>query len=100
MRQKLDLQTWLASFLRGGTQWIEPKTRQSTVRPVDLLEHLTEREVELVRLLQSGLDNRKLADTLLVSQATVKWHLHNVYCKLGVRSRGAAVARASQLGLV
>jgi len=100
VRQKLDLQTWLASFLRGGTQWIEPKTRQSTVRPVDLLEHLTEREVELVRLLQSGLDNRKLADTLLVSQATVKWHLHNVYCKLGVRSRGAAVARASQLGLV
>ena len=61
---------------------------------------LTAREIELLRLLHAGLRNQQLADTLLVSVPTIKWHLHNVYEKLGVGSRGAAVARAIQRGLI
>ncbi|WP_428424389.1 LuxR C-terminal-related transcriptional regulator [Methylibium sp.] len=99
LRQKLELQTWLACHLRGESHSPRPGSITVADVPKERAERLTGREVELLRLLQSGLDNRTLADALLVSEATVKWHLHNLYSKLGVRSRGAAVARASQMGL-
>lgn len=57
-------------------------------------EPLTRRERELLALLATGLSVQGLADHLFVSRATVKWHLHNLYGKLGVRSRAAAIAWA------
>lgn len=65
-----------------------------------LLEPLTDREVEILKLVGSGLANRQLADALLISEPTVKWHLHNIYSKIGVRNRTAAVARARDLELI
>ena len=64
------------------------------------VDALTSREIELLRLLHAGLSNQKLADALLVSVPTIKWHLHNVYSKLGVGSRGAAVAHAIKSGFI
>ena len=64
------------------------------------LEQLTEREIEILKLLSAGLANQQLADELLISVATVKWHLHNIYEKVGVRSRTAAAAYARKLQLV
>lgn len=64
------------------------------------LEALTSREVELLRLVDAGLANRQLANALLISEATVKWHLHNIYLKMGVRNRSAAAARARDLMLL
>jgi LuxR family maltose regulon positive regulatory protein len=61
---------------------------------------LTQRELELLTLLNAGLSNQQLADRLSVSLATVKWHLSNLYGKLDVRSRSAALARARQLRLL
>ena len=66
----------------------------------ELLDPLTDREIEILKLVAAGLGNQQLADELLISLATVKWHLHNVYEKLGVRSRTAAVALARQLRLI
>ncbi len=59
---------------------------------------LTRRELDLLRLAQAGLSNKDVADAMLVSISTVKWHFHNVYEKLGVGSRGAAVAVAVKTG--
>jgi DNA-binding CsgD family transcriptional regulator len=55
---------------------------------------LTPRELEVVRLVAVGLTNREIADRLVVSNATVRTHLENVFEKLGVHTRTAAVARA------
>ena len=60
----------------------------------------TLRETQLLALLDQGLNNEQVADRLSLSVPTVKWHLHNVYVKLGVRSRSAALARARALHLI
>lgn len=53
---------------------------------------LTRREGEVLGLLTNGLDNRAIAGTLFISEATVKFHLHNIMDKYGVHSRAALVA--------
>jgi LuxR family transcriptional regulator, maltose regulon positive regulatory protein len=65
-----------------------------------ILEPLTPREQELLKLVGAGLGNKQLADTLLISIPTVKWHLHNIFEKIDVKSRTAAIARARRLGIV
>lgn len=61
---------------------------------------LSAREVEVLRELVSGARNSDIAATLGISERTVKAHLANIYLKLGVESRAAAVAQAVQRGLV
>jgi DNA-binding NarL/FixJ family response regulator len=61
---------------------------------------LTDREVEVLRLVASGATNRESARQLFISEATVKTHLLHVYGKLGVRDRAAAVAEAYKRGLL
>ncbi|WP_218508734.1 LuxR C-terminal-related transcriptional regulator [Variovorax sp. dw_308] len=56
-------------------------------------EPLKEREVEVLELLAQALPNKKIARALGLSTQTVKWHLKNIFAKLGVTSRDAAVAR-------
>ena len=65
-----------------------------------ILEQPTPRELELLSLIEAGLSNQQLADRLSVSVATIKWHLYNLYAKLGVSSRAAAVAKARALSLL
>jgi len=65
-----------------------------------LVEPLSEREIEVLRLLADGLSNREIARKLFVTVGTVKWHLHNIYGKLGVRSRVQAVSQARELNLL
>lgn len=96
----LHLQGWLSAQLQDGCRGSRSEEPAEAARSSSSIEPLTGREIELLRLLHAGLSNQKLADTLLVSVPTIKWHLHNVYEKLGVGSRGAAVATAVQMGLV
>jgi sigma-54 dependent transcriptional regulator, acetoin dehydrogenase operon transcriptional activator AcoR len=65
-----------------------------------MVEKLTPTELKILRQLDSGLGNRDIARSLFVSEGTLKWHLHNIYGKLGSRSRTAALARARRLGLL
>jgi LuxR family maltose regulon positive regulatory protein len=64
------------------------------------VEPLTERELEVLRLLASGRSNAEMAAELFVEQSTVKTHLIHLYRKLGVHSRTQTVARARALGLL
>ncbi len=65
-----------------------------------LVEPLSPRELELLRLVAGGLSNQAIAGRLFISLRTVKWHTTNIYAKLGVQSRTQAVARARELGLL
>ncbi len=64
-----------------------------------LVEPLSERELEVLRLLRSELDGPAIALELVVSLNTLRTHTKNIYAKLGVGSRRAAVRRAEELGL-
>ena len=65
----------------------------------DLIEPLSERELEVLRLLGTDLDGPDIARELMVSLNTVRTHTKHIYAKLAVTSRRAAVRRAAELGL-
>lgn len=66
----------------------------------DLVETLSEREIEVLRLIAAGLSNQEIADRLIVGLSTVKKHINNAYGKLQVSSRTQALIRARELGVI
>jgi LuxR family maltose regulon positive regulatory protein len=66
----------------------------------DLVEPLSERELEVLYLIAAGLRNKEIAEKLFISLNTVKTHLKNINSKLDVTNRTRAVARAKELGLL
>ncbi|MEV6538374.1 response regulator transcription factor [Streptomyces sp. NPDC051665] len=75
-----------------------PASSPATLPPE--AEGLTRREVDVVRLLAKGLNNRQVAREMVVSLATVKTHLNHVLAKLALEDRGALIAWAWRFGLV
>jgi LuxR family maltose regulon positive regulatory protein len=65
-----------------------------------LIEPLTERELEVLRLIVAGLSNPDIAEELFIAVSTVKSHVNHIYGKLGVESRTQAVVTAQELGLL
>lgn len=65
-----------------------------------LIEPLSQRELEVLRLMAEGLTNKQIAARLIVAVGTVKAHVHNISGKLGAQNRAHAVARARELGLL
>jgi predicted ATPase/DNA-binding CsgD family transcriptional regulator len=66
----------------------------------DLVETLSEREFEILRLIAEGLSNREIAERLVLSPETIKWYNRQIYGKLGVDSRTKALAAADQRRLL
>jgi LuxR family maltose regulon positive regulatory protein len=87
-------------------QWEKSAESSSTASQVgsdareEIRVPLTVRELELLRLVHAGLSNQQIADSTGVALPTVKWHLYNVYAKLDVKNRSAAIARARSLSLI
>jgi DNA-binding NarL/FixJ family response regulator len=67
---------------------------------LDPPDPLTEREVEVLRLMTGGYSNREIAEALAISEGTVKNHTSTILSKLGVRDRTRAVLKALELGLI
>ena len=65
-----------------------------------LAENLSDRELEVLRLIAAGLSNKKITEALFVSLSTVKTHLRNIYAKLNVHSRTEAIVKAKTLELL
>ena len=76
-----------------------PASRRSR-RQQPLVDPLSDRELDVLRLLASDLDGPDIARHLVVSLNTVRTHTKHIYTKLGVNNRRSAVSRAHQLGLL
>ncbi|MBE7554870.1 MAG: hypothetical protein HS126_27790 [Anaerolineales bacterium] len=90
------IESLLAAFRREQAKSLHP----SSLSLQPLIEPLSERELEILRLIAAGMSNGEIAQKLVVTVGTVKWHLNNVYGKLDARSRTQAVAKARELGLL
>ena len=77
----------------------KPKPEPALVAQM-LVEPLSRREMDVMRLLAQGCSDKKMAETLVVSRETIHKHLKNIYGKLGVHSRAEAVVHARELGLL
>jgi LuxR family transcriptional regulator, maltose regulon positive regulatory protein len=79
---------------------LSPAHKSLALREQPPVEPLSEREVEIVRFIAAGMSNREIAQKLVVTVGTVKWHLANIYGKLNVHSRTQALVRARDLDLL
>jgi LuxR family maltose regulon positive regulatory protein len=76
------------------------ESRAGTPSAQPLIEPLSDRELEVLRLLGTDLDGPAIARELVVSLSTVRTHTKNIYAKLGVNNRRSAVRRAEDLGVL
>jgi len=95
----------------AGQVWVDPRMTTALVEELSHLgpesgggggrdeNGLTERELEIVRLVASGYKNKEVGATLTISERTVKTHLTNIFQKLGVRDRVGLVMYALRHGL-
>jgi LuxR family transcriptional regulator, maltose regulon positive regulatory protein len=94
-----DLARLVDAFEQAGLP-VRLPVRRGGVVVAGLVEPLTERELEVLRLLAAGAPNRGIAQQLVVSLDTVKRHVSHLFSKLEVANRTQAVARARELGLL
>jgi len=88
----------------AGQPSLSPEAAQILIQkvnePAKLGYDITEREMEILKLMVEGLSNNEIAERIIVSQSTVKFHVSNILSKLGVASRTEAVALAIKNNLV
>lgn len=90
---------YLARLQAAQHPRVHPPTRPASRALPPGTDQLSEREAKVMHLLAQALPNKKIARTMGISPETVKWHLKNIYGKLGVSSRDEAVARVRDLAL-
>jgi predicted ATPase/DNA-binding CsgD family transcriptional regulator/Tfp pilus assembly protein PilF len=104
LETEVDIDEFIVACERGSNDTLEVITARlmNALEPPDetLGEPLTDREIEILRLVAAGWSNREIALELTIALGTVKSHLHNILQKLDAQSRTQAVARATELHLL
>jgi ATP-dependent transcriptional regulator len=107
------MQNLLSSYLRSGSSQHKSYVQKllsgftgkspaivSRIQSTDIVEPLTSREREVLQLLAEGCSNRQIAETLVLSEGTVKFHVHHILEKLQARTRSQAIAIARKQNLL
>lgn len=102
------MEAWLAADKAAGEQWqtltqmLRAQCKEFSIdyQQLDDNQDVSNREREILRFVGAGLSNRDIAQAVHLSEATIKWHLHNLFSKMGVRSRTQAVLKGKSLGLL
>jgi LuxR family maltose regulon positive regulatory protein len=89
----------IGAYARQLLSCLESKTT-TVVGKLALVESISARELEVLKLVTAGLSNREIGRKLFISTGTAKTHIHNLCGKLGVHNRTEAAIRAKELGLV
>jgi LuxR family maltose regulon positive regulatory protein len=90
----------LAAFQTAGPGVDDLEISQQHSKIQNPSEPLSERELEVLRLIGDGLSNHEIAAKLVIGLGTVKTHINNIFGKLDVKNRTQAVARARELNLL
>jgi LuxR family maltose regulon positive regulatory protein len=102
--QSASMQAYVVRLLKAFEPLtLQPEvyeTRPETLSQSQLIEPLSERELEVLGLVSQGYSNQDIARQLVIAVGTVKRHTANIFTKLDVRNRTEAVARARQLNLL
>ena len=85
--------------VHAGEAYLQPKVAAKLAQRVQE-ESLTEREVQILKLLAEGKSNRAIGQGLFITESTVKSHLKSLFVKLDVTSRAEAIALAAKRGLI
>lgn len=85
-------------FVDNLLQYVAPLSKSVPPSIAGLPDPLSEQEQKVLRLIVAGKSNREIAEDLVITVGTAKWHVHNILQKLGVNSRAQAIARARELG--
>jgi LuxR family maltose regulon positive regulatory protein len=96
--EKNYVQRLLAVFPDIETE--QPRPTTPRISSDELIEPLSERELDILNLIAEGLTNQEIATRLYLSLNTVKAHTRNIYGKLNVNSRTQAIARSQAFGLL
>lgn len=80
---------------RSGLEALQPQFES-----LDLPEPLTKKEAEVLSLMTAGLSNKEIAESLGVTEATIKTHASTIFAKLGVRDRVRAVLKGLEIGYI
>ena len=86
--------------LLGAFPETEPAKTASPESQPDMIEPLSEREIEVLQLIAEGMTNQEVADKLYLSVHTIKVHARNIYAKLGVKNRLQAAEKGKTLGIL
>ncbi len=80
--------------------FVNKLTGEKIGKSYELTEPLKKREAEILRLIAEGLSNGEIAEKLYITTGTAKWHIKNIFSKLGVNKRTQAVDKARQLNII
>jgi LuxR family maltose regulon positive regulatory protein len=94
-----DFRFAISDFGLASSSKVSPKSKIQNLKS-EIVEPLSQRELEVLQLIAQGLSNREISERLFLALSTVKGHNRNIFGKLQVQRRTEAVARARELGLV
>ncbi|MFI0485408.1 response regulator [Actinomadura sp. 9N215] len=92
--------TWIDGTLLGPILDSYRRVARPAARQDNRVHALTERELDVLRLMARGASNREIADRLFLAETTIKTHIGTLFTKLGARDRAAAIVFAYDAGLV
>ena len=89
----------LAAIANGGNYYPKEVKAVAGYESVEVLPDLTDREMEVLRVLSCGLSNKEISESLFISAETVKSHVSTIIGKMGVKDRTQAVIKAIRAGI-